>query len=106
MIVAIVVLVLLNLLTWGAVAYFYRHDKSTLAMLLESHHQERMTDQERIDSLIAALANSKGVSYVARGTSGELIKASTWWGDPGRRYWDISRPIVDHVEEKKKEETD
>ncbi len=100
--VAVVALILLNLLTWGAVAHFYRRDKDTLTQLLSSHREERKCDQERIDALVEALANSKGVPFISpsRNYSGELIPTQTWWGDQDKRYWDVLRPIVEHEEEK------
>ncbi|MEE8608699.1 MAG: hypothetical protein V3S55_13920 [Nitrospiraceae bacterium] len=99
----IAMLVLLNIICYSAAIYFYRRDqardKATLAMLLESHREERKCDQERIDSLVEALANSKGVSYVVgRGYSNELIPTQSHWGEQPRGYWDVPRPIVDHKE--------
>lgn len=100
----VIALILLNLVCWGAVIYLYRRDhtrdQAVLAQLLSAHHEERKCDQERIDSLVAALANSKGVSYVVgRGYSNELIPTQTHWGDQDKRYWDVPRPIVEHEKE-------
>jgi hypothetical protein len=95
----IIALILLNLACWGVVVYLYRRDRTrdqaVLLQLLNAHREERKTDQERIDSLVEALANSKGVSYVVgRGYSNELIPTQNHWKEQPRGYWDVPRPIV------------
>jgi len=99
--------ILLILACLGVLALIVRSQHREHAMFMEllSHHrEERKADWERLDSMIEALANSKGVPYItpSRNYSGELIPTQSYWDDLGQRYWDIKRPITDI----KKEEAD